>query len=192
MPSAHQNADRRVIAVVAHGRRREIGQQGRLPWHLPDDLRRFRALTWGYPLLMGRRTWDSLPRKPLPGRANRVVTATARERVLAEGAAEALTPAAALDRLRAGTDPRLFVIGGAQLYRLCWPFIDTLYVTWIDRENPDADVFFPEYEMEFDLIAEEPGPDGCRYREYRRRTDLTRPRSGSGAISGSPGNPASR
>lgn len=167
MSSGDQNADSRVIAVVAHGRNREIGQAGRLPWHVPEDLKRFRALTWGFPLVMGRRTWDSLPRKPLPGRENIVVTGAARERVLAEGAQQALSAEAALERVRSGTDSRIFIIGGAQIFRLFWPLIDTLEVTRIDADFPGADAFFPDYEKRFSLIRDEPGPAGVRFRTFR-------------------------
>jgi dihydrofolate reductase len=169
MPSGNQDADRRVIAVVAHGRNREIGQGGRLPWHLPDDLKRFRALTWGFPLVMGRRTWDSLPRKPLPGRDNIVVTGSARERVLAEGAHLGLSAAEAVSWVSTRADSRVFIIGGAQIFSLFWPWIDTLLVTWIDADFPEADVFFPEYEKDFIRVQEEAGPDGCRYLRYETR-----------------------
>jgi len=171
--SGDQNADSRVIAIVAHGRNREIGRAGGLPWYVPDDLKRFRALTGGSPLVMGRRTWDSLPRKPLPGRENIVVTESSRDRVGGEGAQQVLNAEAALRRVREGGDPRLFIIGGAQIYRLFWPLIDTLQVTWIDSDFPDADVFFPDYERDFVQVRDEPGPAGIRYRYFRRATPVT-------------------
>jgi dihydrofolate reductase len=167
MSPGHQDADSRVIAVVAHGRNREIGQAGQLPWQLPEDLKRFRALTWGFPLVMGRRTWDSLPRKPLPGRDNIVVTGSARDRVLTEGAHLALSAEEALEWVRARSDSQIFIIGGAQIFRLFWPLIDTLQVTWIDATFPAADVFFPEYEKTFTRVHDEPGPDRCRYQYWR-------------------------
>ena len=159
---------------MQHGRNREIGRAAHLPWTLPGDLKRFRELTWGFPLVMGRKTWDSLPRKPLPGRENIVVTEAARERVAGEGAPRALSAEEALNRVRAGTDPRIFIIGGAQIYRLFWPCIDTLQVTWIDADFPEADVFFPEYEADFRPVRDEPGPGGSRYRDFRR-ADLRGP-----------------
>lgn len=173
MSPGAQNADSRVIAVVAHGRNREIGQAGHLPWHLPADLKRFRAMTWGFPLVMGRRTWDSLPRKPLPGRENIVVSGTSRDRVLAEGAHEALSAEQVVERVSARLVSQLFIIGGAQIYRLFWPLIDTLQVTWLDENFPEADTFFPDYEKDFTLVEDDSGPAGVRYRKYIRHADLT-------------------
>lgn len=170
MPSFLENADCHIIAIVAHGRNREIGKQNGLLWHLPDDLRRFKTLTMGCPILMGRKTWDSLPRRPLPGRINLVITSAHRERVKAEGADIILSMEEAHARCKARGDARLFVIGGAQVYAALLPWIDALYVTYIDREFPEADVFFPAYEADFTCISEEPGP-GCLYREYHRHMD---------------------
>jgi dihydrofolate reductase len=130
-----------LIAAVAHGR--AIGCGNTLPWHLPEDLKHFRASTQGAPVIMGRRTWDSLPPRfrPLPGRRNIVVTRDAAWQ--AEGAQRAgsLTEALAA----AGEAPRAFVIGGGELYHAALPLAEELLLTELDLEVPDADVFFPDW-----------------------------------------------
>ena len=127
-----------LVAAVAHGG--VIGRDNELPWQIPEDARRFRALTWGHPVVMGRRTWDSLPGRfrPLPGRRNVVVTRNASWR--ARGAERAGSLAEAL-RLLAGAD-EVFVIGGGELYADALPLADELHLTEIDLEV-EGDTFFP-------------------------------------------------
>ncbi len=137
-----------VAAVASNG---VIGAQGRLPWHIPEDLRHFRALTLGHPVIMGRRTWESLGRA-LPGRDNIVVTR--RPAYQATGATVARSLEAALE-LCAG-EPAAFVIGGAELYAAALPFADALALTEIHREYP-GDTRFPAW-------------DRARWREARRES----------------------
>ena len=126
-----------VIAAVA--RNRVIGIDNRLPWHLPADLQRFRALTWGKPIVMGRRTHESIGR-PLPGRRNIVVT---RRGPVLEGCerADSLQGAIAMTAEAAET----VVIGGARCYREALPLAGRLYLTRIDADFP-GDVRFPEWD----------------------------------------------
>jgi len=131
-----------LIAAVA--RNGVIGDRGMLPWRLPEDLAFFRRSTQGHPVIMGRKTWDSLPERfrPLPGRRNIVVTRQAGWQ--AEGAVVAHDLAGALAQARAGRpdDAPAFVIGGAALYALALPEADTLMLTEIDRDVP-GDTRFP-------------------------------------------------
>jgi dihydrofolate reductase len=129
-----------LIAAVA--RNGAIGRDGGLLWHEPADQQRFRALTIGHPVVMGRKTWDSLPPRfrPLPGRRNVVVSRQAGLRL--EGAETALSLPAALALLQ-GT-PRAFVIGGGELYAQALPQADRLELTEIDADLP-GDVFFPPW-----------------------------------------------
>ena len=125
-----------VIAAVA--RNRVIGVENRLPWRLPADLRRFRSLTWGKPVVMGRLTHESIGR-PLPGRRNIVVTRTGSvmggcERAMSFRDALALTAAA----------PETVVIGGARCYREALPLSRRMYLTRID-EDFEGDAWFPEW-----------------------------------------------
>lgn len=113
-----------TVAVVAMADNGVIGRGNRLPWHLPDDLRRFKALTTGHTVLMGRRTFESIGR-PLPGRRNLVLTRNAAWQ--APGCEAVAAPAAALAGVGPGT--RLFVIGGAEVYLACWPLVQRMELT---------------------------------------------------------------
>ena len=129
-----------LIAVVA--RNRAIGKNNALLWHLPEDLRHFRCVTRGKPVIMGRKTWESLPAafRPLPGRRNVVVS---RDAAYVAPGAECATTLEAAVRLCADAD-EAFVIGGEQIYRQALPLADRLHLTEVD-ENADGDAFFPEF-----------------------------------------------
>lgn len=130
--------------ILARGRNGVIGMEGGLPWHLPGDLASFRRLTLGKPVLMGRKTWDSLPRKPLPGRPTIVVSREGRCPLpgawVYSGLETACAAAAAMAVAR-GED-EVFVIGGATLYRQCLDFANRIYLTEVDAA-PAGDVYAP-------------------------------------------------
>jgi dihydrofolate reductase len=128
-----------IAIVVAHSANRVIGREGELPWRLPADLRRFRELTSGHTVLMGRRTYESLPDsfRPLPGRRNLVLSSDRDYR--AEGAEVFGSLAEAL----AACEGDCYVIGGEVTYRDALPLCERLYATEIDAEL-DGDAFFPE------------------------------------------------
>jgi len=147
-----------LIAAVA--RNGVIGRDGALPWHLAGDMQHFRELTRGCPVVMGRRTWDSLPPRyrPLPGRANIVVTR--RAGWSAEGAqvAPSLPAALRLAQLRLGPTRRVYVIGGAQLYREALPLADVLELTEV-QADVDGDAQFPFWDRgQFDEVSRTPQP----------------------------------
>lgn len=121
-----------LVLVAARAKNGVIGDGEKMPWHLPEDLAHFRRATQGCPVIMGRRTWESLPARfrPLPGRRNIVVTRNAGWR--ADGAETAASPEAAL--ALAADAPRVCVIGGAALYAAALPLADTLLLTEIDRD----------------------------------------------------------
>jgi dihydrofolate reductase len=127
-----------ISLVAAHARNRVIGAGNRLPWHLPEDLPRFKRLTMGAPVIMGRKTHESIG-KALPGRRNIVVTRRPGATWAGCEVAGSLDAALAL----AGDVPEVFVIGGAELYRLALPHADRLYLTLIDADYA-GDAFFPE------------------------------------------------
>jgi len=131
----------RLALVAAVARNGIVGRDGGLPWHLPEDLRHFRTLTQGHPVVMGRRTWDSLPPRfrPLPGRRNVVVT---RQPAWAANGAEAVASLPAALALLRGVG-QVFVIGGAELYAAALPLADALELTEIDRDY-EGDVSFPD------------------------------------------------
>lgn len=137
----------KLMIVVAMAENRVIGRDGGLPWHLPEDLKRFKAVTMGKPLVMGRRTWQSLPRKPLPGRPNLVVTR--QEGFEAEGAlvfADLHAALAEADRLamEMGVD-EVCLIGGGSLYEQAFDKVDRIDLTEV-RLSPDGDTLFPALE----------------------------------------------
>lgn len=123
----------RISLVVAAARNGVIGRNGTLPWSLPGDLKRFRELTMGKPILMGRRTWESLPRKPLPGRDNLVVSRSvpAGER---DGARWFAGIGPALSWCRDRGVPEVCVIGGAELFRETLPIADIVHMTRVEQD----------------------------------------------------------
>lgn len=133
----------RVSLVAALDRDRAIGKGNALPWHLPDDLKRFKALTLGKPVLMGRRTAESLGRA-LPGRSNLVLTRSGR--VPFEGMQAVASIDEALRIASAQDAAELCVIGGAELYALALPFAVAMHLTHVDTAVADADAFFPRYD----------------------------------------------
>jgi dihydrofolate reductase len=143
-----------ISFVVAVARNGVIGREGGLPWHISSDLKRFKEITMGKPVIMGRKTWDSLPRKPLPGRRNIVITR--QPEFPAEGAEVVATPEQALN-LCAGA-PEVAVIGGGEVYRLFWPMVDRLYLTEVDLEV-EGDTHFPDLDpAEWREVAREVHP----------------------------------
>lgn len=128
-----------VSLIVAHDDTLLIGRDGDLPWRLPNDLKRFKALTLGHTVLMGRKTWQSLPRRPLPGRDNRVLSHDAA--FIAEGA---MVYTDLQKALAAPATGELFVIGGASLYALCLPLASRLYITEVAARS-SGDTYFPKY-----------------------------------------------
>ena len=133
-----------VVLVVAVAENGVIGRNGTLPWRLKSDMAYFRKVTMGKPVVMGRKTWDSLPRKPLPGRTNIVVT---RDRAFeAAGALVVTSVDAALiaargDALRRDVE-EIAVIGGDQIFAAALPIADRIEFTQV-RLRPDGDVYFP-------------------------------------------------
>ena len=127
----------RLELVAARARNGVIGRGDQLPWHLPEDLKNFKRLTLGHPVLMGRRTWDSIGR-PLPGRENLVLTT--RPDFAPPGATVVHSLEAAL--AAAAAAPALRVIGGAEIYGLCLPRAEVIYLTEVDAEV-EGDVYFP-------------------------------------------------
>jgi dihydrofolate reductase len=130
----------KLSLVVAMAENRVIGHENRLPWHLPADLQHFKAITLGKPVLMGRKTWESIGR-PLPGRTNIVITRDAG--YVAEGCVVAHTLEEAVRA--AGEAAEVMVIGGAQLYRQALPLADTLYLTLVHAEI-QGDTRFPAWQ----------------------------------------------
>ncbi|HEX4886190.1 MAG TPA: dihydrofolate reductase [Casimicrobiaceae bacterium] len=163
-----------VVAVAANG---TIGAGGGLPWRLPADLRRFREVTTGHAIVMGRRTWASIGR-PLPGRQNIVVTRSTGFAAPGADVAHSLDEALA----RVHMPPPVFCIGGAELYRAALPRADLLYVTEIARDVPGDTALPPIDRTQWREVAREPhppdGPDALPF------AFVTYVRTGGGALAG--------
>lgn len=127
-----------LTLIVAIGENNEIGNNGRMPWHLPSDLKHFKSLTLGKPVIMGRRTFEAIG-KPLPERRNIVVTHNRGLHVDGIEVAHSLTDALVL----AAGVPEIMLIGGGELYREALPRAQRLYLTRVHARF-DADTFFPE------------------------------------------------
>ena len=150
-----------MIAIAAMSRNRVIGVEGRIPWHISEDLKFFKCTTLGHIIIMGRKTYDSLG-KPLPGRENWVVSREAE-----------IPGARVLRSFEAVEEPsdgrRLYLIGGAQLYAALLPRCSELLLTRVDREV-EGDTFFPDFENHFDAgEVLETGPGYEIYRHLRTR-----------------------
>lgn len=161
----------RLTLIAAIGENGVIGVEGRLPWRLPADLQHFKALTLGKPVLMGRRTWDSLGR-PLPGRRNLVVT-----RQVGYAAAGAEVFASVQDALAAcAAVAEVMVIGGGEIYRQLLPQADVLELTEV-QATVAGDAFFPPFDpAEWPVVAcaEHPADErhahACRFVRRERRS----------------------
>jgi dihydrofolate reductase len=129
-----------VSILVATDERGAIGRDGGLPWHLPNDLKRFKSLTMGKPIVMGRKTWDSIGR-PLPGRLNVVITRQAGY----ASAGVTIVPSLEAALVAAGKAGEVCVIGGAEIYRLALPVTERIHLTRVHATVP-ADTFFPALE----------------------------------------------
>jgi dihydrofolate reductase len=142
-----------IVAAVSR-EKRAIGNKCKLLWHIPDDMRRFKALTMGHPVIMGRKTFESIIAylgKPLPGRTNIVVSRTAA--FTYPGVIIAPTVEDALENARVLDTEEIHIGGGAEIYRQALPVANRLYLTIVDDE-PEADTFFPPYETEFTKVIE--------------------------------------
>lgn len=139
-----------ISLIVAVGTHHEIGKAGRMPWHLPADLKHFKANTLGKPVLMGRRTLEAIGR-PLPERRNLVLTRDGAFRAAGCETVTSLDEAISLS----GSAPELMVIGGGEVYRLAWEQAGRIYLTRIAAAIEGADTFFPVLDAHWQEISRE-------------------------------------
>lgn len=132
-----------LTLIVARAKGGAIGKGGDIPWHAPEDLALFQRETTGGVVIMGRKTWVSLPKKPLPRRVNIVVTTTAQTPV---DDVQFLPFDAAMDAAKSLGNPRLYGIGGAGIYAALLPLADRLLITEVDLDIDGADAFFPDFD----------------------------------------------
>ena len=128
----------RINLIWAQDENGGIGKQGRLPWHLPEDLKNFKRLTLHHPVIMGRITWEGLPLKPLPKRRNIVISKTHRDDI------ECYTDlTSCLDQLQQDIIESVFVMGGASIYQLFYSVATDLFISHVGISIPDIDTFIP-------------------------------------------------
>lgn len=151
-----------ISIIVAVSEDLGIGKNNDLLWHLPEDMKRFKKLTTGNTVVMGKRTWESLPRRPLPNRRNVVITDKPGETF--EGAVAAYSIEDAVAKCK--DDNEVFIIGGGSIYRQFMPVADRLYITHVHRKT-EADVYFPEISRKIWKVIEKeefrPADDGIPY-----------------------------
>lgn len=160
-----------ISIIVAISEDYGIGKDNDLLYKIPADLKRFKNLTMGQCIVMGKRTWESLPRHPLPGRDNIVITDVAGEVI--EGSITAYSIEDALSKCPSGKE--IFIIGGGSVYRQFMPLADRLFITHVHEKAP-ADTWFPEITPEFWEVSEKEehsadpaGIPAYTYVVYRRR-----------------------
>ncbi len=141
-----------VALVYAISQNGVIGKNGGLPWHIPSDLKWFKAVTMGKPVIMGRKTWDSLPRKPLPGRANIVLSR--KPGFSAEGCSVAVDVASALELANEGNPEEICVIGGAEIFKMFLATATKIYLTRV-LANVDGDTYLPELDAKLWRVVQQ-------------------------------------
>jgi dihydrofolate reductase len=147
-----------IVLVVAIAQNGVIGNNGRIPWHISDDMKRFKALTLGHTVVMGRKTWDSLPRKPLPGRINVVVT---RQQ---DWQADGAVVAHSLGQATAETSGTVMVIGGAEIYERALRQASRIELTEIHQDFDGEARFVLDRTGWHEILRENHvTPDGLRY-----------------------------
>lgn len=156
----------KLKAIAAMAENRVIGRDGQLPWHLPEDLKTFKRLTSGHPIVMGRNTWESLPLKPLPNRRN-IVISTSLDKSGVPAKVDHFPTIG--DFIRSGISGTVWLIGGASLYSQLLPDCEELFLSFVYGE-PDGDVFFPEFESLFALKEVIETHDSFELRHYTRKT----------------------
>lgn len=160
-------SDHTISMIAAIGKNRELGKGNRLLWHIPDDLKRFRAITKGHPCIMGRKTFESIVSAtghPLLSRTSIVITRDKNWKYGGVLAVDSIEEAIQLAKRKLGGE-EVFIIGGGEIYKLGIGYADKLYLTLVDVEAADADSFFPEYMDAFKkkVFEEERVWNGIKY-----------------------------
>jgi len=156
------NSGIKLTAIVAMTSERIIGKEGTLPWHLPEDLKLFRRYTTGNPIVMGRKTWDSIG-KPLPNRQSIVLT---RDPDWSAEGANVIHHPDELSQIELIT-PEVFIIGGAQIYSAFMPILDEILISHV-YQNFSGDTRFPEFESNFTTVTVEEKFETFELRRYTK------------------------
>lgn len=152
----------KISLIAAISTNNVIGRDNKIPWHISEDFKRFKSLTMGHPIIMGRKTFESIG-KPLPGRTNIVITRD--ENYSPEGAevVHSIDEAVELAKTKEGSD-EIFIIGGGQIYSQSMDLADKLYLTIVEQEV-EGDIFFPDYSDFNKVTFEQEGEsEGLKYK----------------------------
>ena len=167
-----------VSLVVAVAEENAIGGNNSLLWHLPNDLRFFKNITWGMPIIMGRKTFASMASRPLPGRINIVISRNPNALPIMENVWPASSLENALALAHSSDCREAFVIGGGDIYRQCITMADRIYMTRVHASYPDADTFFPtidetlfRIENAVDMPSDEKHAQSYRFETWHRLED---------------------
>jgi dihydrofolate reductase len=146
--------------VVAMNREGLIGQEGKLPWRLPEDLKHFKKVTMGHPVVMGRKTFESIGR-PLPGRSNILITRQKHFVAAGVETCHSLAEALKLASQSPGGQEQCFIIGGAEIYALAYDLVDRIYVTEVDDPTKSGDAWFPvpAWRRDFEITTDIPSQE---------------------------------
>ena len=161
----------KIAAIAAMDLGRVIGVNNTIPWRYPQDMKHFAELTTGHTVLMGRRTYDSLPAKfrPLPNRLNIVSGRTCRAEDYPKEVMICNDIASFLEKVKLGEvdlmGDYLWIIGGAQVYQLTVPYWEEVFLTIVPQNN-QGDAFFPQFEENFEIKSEETTEEGLIFRRY--------------------------
>lgn len=155
-----------ISAIAAIGKNKELGGGNKLLWNIPGELKRFKEITMGHPIIMGRKTYDSIGRI-LPGRTNIIITRDSGYKLDGAVIVSSVEEALELAKKSEGGE-HVFIIGGGQIFKESLPKTDRLYLTLVHKTFPDADTFFPEY-SEFTKVIEETDMKGEEF-DYTFKT----------------------
>ena len=172
----HNTQTRAPIVIVAGMQKsdRAIGKENGLLWHVPADMKRFKELTLGHPIIMGRKTFESILEilgKPLPGRTNIVITRD--KKYTQEGATVVHSLSEALQVAQSEHPTEIHIGGGSEIYKQVLPLVSRLHITWFMGDK-EADSFFPAFEDDFEVVTEHAPQEheGMTYQwvDYQRKT----------------------
>jgi dihydrofolate reductase len=156
-----------VIIIAAVAENLVIGKGGAIPWSIREDMQHFRELTMGFPCIMGRRTWESLPKKPLPGRLNIIISKSTSTEIHGAGEAK-IFPSLDEALKHCRTHEKVFICGGALLYREALPLAERMEITMIHKTF-DGDVFFPKIDYEIWTESAVSKKDGFSFVSFVRK-----------------------
>ena len=158
-----------IHLIWAQDKNGGIGKNGKLPWHISEDLKNFKKLTTGHTIIMGRKTWDSIPKKPLPDRRNIVISSTNQEDIESYTSIEGCIESLRDDREVSD----VYIIGGMSVYKFFYNHADILHITFINRSYPDTDTFFPisfrQIKSDFNLESRDEINQELSFTEWTRK-----------------------